>query len=78
MEQHVVFFPIDEETLKYLRFSGRDEITVNIVEKYAKEQGLWANDQVEFTDTLSLDMSTVSNNFRTKETSRQSFINGCI
>ena len=53
------FFPIDEETLKYLRFSGRDENTVNIVEKYAKEQGLWANDQVEFTDTLSLDMSTV-------------------
>ncbi|MDB9819144.1 aconitate hydratase AcnA [Candidatus Pelagibacter sp.] len=53
------FFPIDEETLKYLRFSGRDEDTVNIVEKYAKEQGLWANDQVEFTDTLSLDMSTV-------------------
>ncbi|MDA9188677.1 aconitate hydratase AcnA [Candidatus Pelagibacter sp.] len=53
------FFPIDEETLKYLRFSGRDESTVNIVETYAKEQGLWANDQVEFTDTLSLDMSTV-------------------
>ena len=53
------FFPIDEETLKYLRFSGRDENTVNIVEKYAKEQGLWANDQVEFTDTLSLDMSTI-------------------
>ncbi|QIZ21452.1 aconitate hydratase AcnA [Candidatus Pelagibacter giovannonii] len=53
------FFPIDEETLKYLRFSGRDENIVNIVEKYAKEQGLWANDQVEFTDTLSLDMSTV-------------------
>ena len=53
------FFPIDEETLKYLRFSGRDENTVNIVEKYAKEQGLWANDEVEFTDTLSLDMSTV-------------------
>ncbi|WP_415315548.1 aconitate hydratase AcnA [Candidatus Pelagibacter sp. Uisw_137] len=53
------FFPIDEETLKYLRFSGRNENTVNIVEKYAKEQGLWANDQVEFTDTLSLDMSTV-------------------
>jgi aconitate hydratase len=53
------FFPIDEETLKYLRFSGRDESTVNIVEKYAKDQGLWASDQVEFTDTLSLDMSTV-------------------
>jgi len=53
------FFPIDEETLKYLRFSGRDESTVNIVEKYAKEQGLWASDGIEFTDTLSLDMSTI-------------------
>ncbi|MDA9664052.1 aconitate hydratase AcnA, partial [Candidatus Pelagibacter sp.] len=53
------FFPIDDETLKYLRFSGRDEHTVNIVEKYAKEQGLWASDGIEFTDTLSLDMSTI-------------------
>jgi aconitate hydratase len=53
------FFPIDNETLKYLRFSGRDENTVNIVEKYSKEQGLWASDEIEFTDTLSLDMSTI-------------------
>ena len=53
------FFPIDDETLKYLRFSGRDENTVNIVEKYAKEQGLWASDGIEFTDTLSLDISTI-------------------
>ncbi len=53
------FFPIDEETLKYLRFSGRDENTVKIVENYAKEQGLWASDGTEFTDTLSLDMSTI-------------------
>jgi aconitate hydratase len=53
------FFPIDEETLKYLRFSGRDESSVNIVEKYAKEQGLWTSDEIEFTDTLSLDMSTI-------------------
>jgi len=53
------FFPIDDETLKYLRFSGRDENTVNIVEKYAKEQGLWASGEIEFTDTLSLDMSTI-------------------
>tara|TARA_A100001011_G_scaffold159550_1_gene167935 strand:- start:7317 stop:9986 length:2670 start_codon:yes stop_codon:yes gene_type:complete len=53
------FFPIDEETLKYLRFSGRDEHTVNTVEKYAKEQGLWASDNIEFTDTVSLDMSSV-------------------
>ena len=37
MEQHVVFFPIDDETLKYLKFSGRDQHTVDIVEKYAKE-----------------------------------------
>jgi aconitate hydratase len=53
------FFPIDDETLKYLKFSGRDANTVNIVEKYAKEQGLWASDGIEFTDTLSLDMSTI-------------------
>ena len=53
------FFPIDDETLKYLKFSGRDKYTVDIVEKYAKEQGLWASDGIEFTDSLSLDMSTV-------------------
>ncbi len=53
------FFPIDDETLKYLRFSGRDEHTVITVEKYAKEQGFWASDQIEFTDTVSLDMSSI-------------------
>ncbi len=53
------FFPIDEETLKYLEFSGRDTQTVAIVEKYAKEQGLWSSDEIEFTDKISLDMSTV-------------------
>jgi len=53
------FFPIDEETLKYLKFSGRDKDTIKIVEEYAKAQGLWASDEVEFTDTLTLDMSTI-------------------
>ncbi len=53
------FFPIDEETLKYLKFSGRDQHTVNVVEKYAKEQGLWASNEIVFTDIISLDMSTV-------------------
>ena len=53
------FFPVDEETLKYLRFSGRDEQTVKLVEDYAKAQGLWASDDTVFTDTVSLDMSTV-------------------
>ena len=53
------FFPIDDETLKYLKFSGRDQHTVDIVEYYAKEQGLWASNEIEFTDTISLDMSTV-------------------
>ena len=53
------FFPIDNETLKYLRFSGRNEKDVKVVEKYAKEQGLWASNEIEFTDNLSLDMSTV-------------------
>jgi len=53
------FFPIDKETLKYLKFSGRETQTVEIVETYAKEQGLWASNDIVFTDTLSLDMSTV-------------------
>tara|TARA_B100001123_G_scaffold93935_1_gene108253 strand:- start:1926 stop:4595 length:2670 start_codon:yes stop_codon:yes gene_type:complete len=53
------FFPIDEETLKYLKFSGRDDTTIKIVEQYAKEQGLWSTEDIEFTDTLSLDMSTI-------------------
>ena len=53
------FFPIDEETLKYLEFSGRDNLTVKIVEKYAKAQGLWASDDIDFTDNLTLDMSTI-------------------
>ena len=44
------FFPIDDETLKYLKFSGRDQSTVKIVEDYAKLQGLWASDEIEFTD----------------------------
>mgnify|MGYP001356270692 FL=1 len=53
------FFPIDDETLKYLKFSGRDNLTIKIVEEYAKNQGLWASDDIEFSDTLSLDMSTI-------------------
>ena len=53
------FFPIDDETLKYLKFSGRDKNTITIVEKYAKEQGLWASNDIKFTDTISLDMGTV-------------------
>ena len=53
------FFPIDEETLKYLKFSGRTENDVNIVEMYAKEQGLWSSNDICFSDTLSLDMSTI-------------------
>jgi len=53
------FFPIDEETLKYLEFSGRDNETVKIVEDYAKAQGLWASSDIEFTDTLTLDMSSI-------------------
>ena len=53
------FFPIDQETLKYLNFSGRDKQTLDIVETYAKEQDLWASNEIEFTDVVSLDMSKV-------------------
>ncbi len=53
------FFPVDEETLKYLKLSGRDNETIELVEKYSKAQGLWASEDMEFTDNLSLDISTV-------------------
>tara|TARA_B100001175_G_scaffold258689_1_gene227243 strand:+ start:1067 stop:3736 length:2670 start_codon:yes stop_codon:yes gene_type:complete len=53
------FFPVDEETLRYLNFSGREKHTVDIVESYTKEQGLWASNDIVFSDTLSLDMNSV-------------------
>jgi aconitate hydratase len=56
------FFPCDEETLKYLRLSGRPEHHIKLVEVYTKEQGLFRTDSTpdpEFTDTLELDLGTV-------------------
>jgi len=56
------FFPIDAETINYLRFTGRDESRVQLVEAYAKAQGMWRDanspDPV-FTDTLELDLANV-------------------
>lgn len=54
-------FPIDDETLKYLRLTGRDEQQVALVEAYAKEQGLWLDPSAEpdFSEKLELDLSTV-------------------
>ncbi len=55
------FFPVDAETLRYLRNTGRDEATVALVEAYAKENGMWrgADYAPIYTDTLSLDMGTI-------------------
>jgi len=53
------FFPVDEETLKYLKFSGRNDQVISLVENYSKEQGLWADNNIIFSETLELDMSTV-------------------
>ncbi len=56
------FFPVDEETLKYLRLSGRSEHQVKLVEAFCKAQGLFRTDATPdpvFTDTLELDLSTV-------------------
>lgn len=57
------FFPVDEETLRYMRLSGRDAHTIALVETYAKHTGLWRNEAHEkdyvFADTLALDMNTV-------------------
>jgi aconitate hydratase len=53
-------FPIDAETIRYLRLSARSEPHVQLVEAYAKQQGLWRDgSRAEYSDTLHLDMSTV-------------------
>ncbi|MEM1079809.1 MAG: aconitate hydratase AcnA [Pseudomonadota bacterium] len=55
------FFPIDGETLRYMRTTGRDEARIALVETYAKENGLWRGDDYApiYTDMLSLDMGTI-------------------
>ncbi len=55
------FFPVDEVTLDYLRLSGRPPETVQLVEAYCKEQGLWRlpGQEPVFTDSLALDMHEV-------------------
>ncbi len=55
------FFPIDDETLRYLRNTGREEEVIALVETYAKENGFWrdANYAPVYTDTLELDMGTI-------------------
>ncbi|MGM1052545.1 MAG: aconitate hydratase AcnA [Pseudomonadota bacterium] len=55
------FFPVDDETLNYLRLTGRDDEQVALVEAYSKAQGLWREPGAEpvFSDTLALDMGEV-------------------
>ncbi|MFT7253624.1 MAG: aconitate hydratase [Paracoccaceae bacterium] len=55
------FFPIDGETLRYLRNTGRDEDRIALVEAYAKENGLWRGPDYApvYTDTLHLNMGTI-------------------
>ncbi len=57
----VAIFPIDEETLTYLRLTGREEAQVALVEAYAREQGLWHDPAHEpvFSEYLELDLGTV-------------------
>ena len=56
----ITIFPIDDETLRYLRFTGRSEERIALVEAYAKTQGLWHDPTVEptFSERLELDLST--------------------
>jgi aconitate hydratase len=57
----VAIFPIDDETIKYLQLTGRDEQQVALVEQYAKRQGLWLDPQAEpnYSEKLELDLSTI-------------------
>jgi aconitate hydratase len=55
------FFPVDHVTLQYLRMTGRDDDTVDLVERYCKEQGLWreGSDDLGFSRTVKLDLGDV-------------------
>jgi aconitate hydratase len=55
------FFPVDEETLRYLALSGRSEHQIELVRQYAQQQFLWRNDSesISYTDTLELDLAEV-------------------
>jgi aconitate hydratase len=55
------FFPVDEQTLAYLRLTGREDNHIDLVERYAKEQGLWRTKKSEptYTETLEIDLGTV-------------------
>ena len=58
----VGYFPIDDETLRYMTLTGRDPHLIKLVETYAKEQGMFRSDASPdpiFTDTLELDLATV-------------------
>ena len=56
------FFPIDEQTLTYMRLSGRDENLIKTVEMYSKAQGFWRDDarEVSYATVLELDQSTIT------------------
>ncbi|MDP9441778.1 MAG: aconitate hydratase AcnA, partial [Actinomycetota bacterium] len=59
----VTVFPIDAETLRYLDFTGRPRELIGLVEAYAKEQGLWRDEQSpepRFSETLEIDLSAVT------------------
>jgi len=55
------FFPVDGQTLSYLRLTGREESQIDLVERSCKEQGLWRHEDLEpiYTETLELDLGTV-------------------
>src|SRR5687767_13886167 len=55
------FFPVDEQTLAYLRLTGRDPKHIDLVEAYCKEQGLWRQKKAEpeFTEVLELDLASI-------------------
>jgi aconitate hydratase len=57
----IAVFPVDEETIKYLRLTGRSEDQIALVESYAKAQGLWhdATREAKYSEYIELDVSTV-------------------
>jgi aconitate hydratase len=55
------FFPVDDQTLRYMRLTGRDETLIETVEQYYRVQGLWRDEsrEITYSSTLDLDMATI-------------------
>ena len=72
MARHAAYFPVDKESLNYLRLTGRSEEQIELVEAYCREQGLFHDEntpEAQYSELLALDLSTRRAEYRGTEAS---------